>query len=399
MREVGYLSLLVALSACASDASSNLTRTVNGQVLGSDVQQDISAADGQINLGVSEMTVRTRRGRNLADRYDETVSFDGGLVRLQRLTNLTSFSGSTTNVAAIQNIVDSDNYRRQGLTQPVRDLVKVMNRYGNAQYAIVEGAQIRCSVFAEHFWAGNTSWPTSPGDAQIVGNLCYAKGDFRAANIDTLTVSLLQNIQLGKGVNAAAMAPAVQPVATAATPLVRTPPPSTTQTAASPAGPFKAAPVGTRFVVRDGYFQITRVEGYTVTTVNAANQTARWIGGLITARSATSIDTRPLDSFFPLAVGKEATLEETSGNDRWRYTIKVLRNEPYTMKDRSYQTFVIEVRDQSLTPDQGGLDRTRTYWYAPELGGIMRLQSTQAGGPPVRLNNWEVVDVIPPKAS
>src|SRR4051812_44454237 len=100
MRGICLLGLFVVLSACATDASSNLTRTVNGQVLGSDVQQDISAADGQINLGVLETAVKTRRGRTLADRYDETVAFDGGQVRFQRLTNLTSFSGSTTNVAA-----------------------------------------------------------------------------------------------------------------------------------------------------------------------------------------------------------------------------------------------------------------------------------------------------------
>src|SRR5205807_1423649 len=95
-----------------------------------------------------------------------------------------------------------------GLSKPVRDLTSVVNRYGVAQYTIVENAQTRCTVFAQYFWLAGRLTSNSPGDAQLIGNICLATSHPRAGELPGLTTTLLQNIQFGKGVNASSAATA-----------------------------------------------------------------------------------------------------------------------------------------------------------------------------------------------
>jgi hypothetical protein len=394
------LAVLVLLTACAEDGSQNYVRTVHGTVLGSAEQRDIALRDSQVDLGVPDLAVRTRRGRSLADRYDETVNFGSGFVRFQRFIGL-GFSGSSTNIGAIQGMVDTEWYRERGLTQPVRDLRTVVNQHGRAQYAMIENREWRCAVFSQYFWTGG-SFVSSPGDSELRGANCYLLTNGRAATLEADTVALLQRVRLGPGVNAsAAPAPAVAPApasAAASSPIAPLAPASApvTPSLTTTAG-LRIAPPGTRFVTAGGYLQIVRVDGSMVVTVNAANQTGRWIEGVIPPRDNATLDPTPLASLFPLAVGKETKLEERSGSDRWEYTIRVTGSERLTVQGRAYETFAIAVRDRSLTPDQGGFDRTRTLWYAPEVGGALRMRSTQAGGPPVRLFDWDVIEIVPPR--
>lgn len=205
-----------------------------------------------------------------------------------------------------------------------------------------------------------------------------------------------------------APAPAKPPAAAPAAPPAPVATAPSTQTAAVAAGAGRAAaggppiaawtaPAGTRFVLSSGYLQVVKIDSHSVVTVNAANQTGRWTGGLIIRRNDTRIDTRPLFSLLPLAVGKEAVVEEWAGNgDRWSHAIRVTGTERVNVRDKSYETFVVVVRDQSKNPNQSGFDRTRTFWVSPDAGGILRMRSRQDAGPPTTLVNWDVLDILPP---
>jgi hypothetical protein len=276
MRGIGCLGLVLAVAACAVDASSNLSRSLSGTVIGSAAQTDVALTDSQIYVDVPELTIKARRSRALVDRYDETLAFDGGYVRYQNLYNAAGFSAGWTNIDVIQSAVDSDWFRQRGLTTPVKSLVSVVNGYGTAQYVAFGNAQWRCMVLVEHFWIGTTpSRATSPGNAQLLGSICYSSSDARAPTIEAMTETILRTIRVGSGVNRGASqqaaVPSPAPAAAAPTAVSAPRPPLTSSD-------FKVAPAGTRFVMNDGYIQIVRVEGYTVITVNAANQTARWAG-------------------------------------------------------------------------------------------------------------------------
>ena len=195
---IGSLAALLIAAGCV-DTSSNMTRDVSGTVVGSAEQHDVALADSQIALNLAEFPIAMRRGRNFAGRYDETVTFPGGGLRFQRLEGFVSFSPSATILAAIQDSVDSDVFRQYGLTQPVKNLKRVVNRYGVAQYTVVENARWRCSAFAQYFWIGGTDWSTAPGNSEIRGNLCFDTRDRRAAKLEVLTEKILTSVQVGPG--------------------------------------------------------------------------------------------------------------------------------------------------------------------------------------------------------
>jgi hypothetical protein len=250
------------------------------------------------------------------------------------------------------------------------------------------------------------------GRSSIDGFYCAAPG----TTIDaTLTHQVLASIRVTEDLSRV-REPLVAPVATtpaitpphiaAAAPAPNTPalaaatpsrPPNPPQVAASLPLVGWSAPPGTRFVTRSGFFEIVGVENGNTVTVNKSNNTGRWAGGLLGMRSRGSIEPNVIAQLQPIAVGKEVTFEEKGkGEDRWRYTIRVTGTETVTIKERSYQAFIIVARDQSLNPDQGGFDRTRTMWYSPQAGGILKQRVKQDAGPPVNTNSWEVVDIIPP---
>lgn len=156
------------------------------------------------------------------------------------------------------------------------------------------------------------------------------------------------------------------------------------------------APVGTRFVAQNGYFQIGAIDGTTAVTVNAVNRSARWVAGLFVPRPGARVDTSKLTALLPLAVGKDTQFEEASGDDRWEYKVHVSGIETLTVGGRGYQTFVIVMRERSLSPTQGGLERTRTLWVSPDAGGILRYRTVHHSGPTAPAFNFEIVEIVGP---
>lgn len=164
---------------------------------------------------------------------------------------------------------------------------------------------------------------------------------------------------------------------------------------------FKAPPIGLRMHTMNqgresGYFQVMAVDGTSIHLVNAGNRTSILRGGLIWMRDNSSYDAGLIQSLWPLVLGKEISFEETIGQDKWIYTVKILRAEEIAVPAGRFQTFVIEIRDRSVSPLQGNFDRTRTIWYAPSEGMPIQLRSTQTSGPPANLFNWEASTLVRP---
>jgi len=166
--------------------------------------------------------------------------------------------------------------------------------------------------------------------------------------------------------------------------------------AGSTAQPIAFAPpaIGTRFVTPTGYFQITQVNGMSVVTVNNGNRSASWYAGFIYV--ANQVDPKTIEAIWPLQVGKTVTFDERAGGDGWRHTLTVVRVEDLTTAAGVLPTVVIDERIQSLSPAQGNLDVTRTYWYAPSVRWIVKRDFTQKSGPPYSVERFTVSQVVQP---
>lgn len=164
-------------------------------------------------------------------------------------------------------------------------------------------------------------------------------------------------------------------------------------------GSYKPPAVGTRIVVNRGHFQITKVDGMAVTTVNAANSTTVWhAGGLMWLGSQPRFDANAAGGLFPLAIGKKIAFDQhiASGDDGWRRSAEVVRRETLMVGGRAYDTFVIETLSETLKPEQGNAVVRRTLWYSPEIGWLLRLRGEQLSGPPQQVFSWEATDVVLP---
>ncbi len=156
--------------------------------------------------------------------------------------------------------------------------------------------------------------------------------------------------------------------------------------------------IGTRFVSKNGHFEVVKIEGMSITTMNAGKSGTTWSAGLLPLDTNAKFDRGAIESLFPLAVGKKTQFkqEAASGTNAWDQTLEVVRAESLVIDGKSYATFVIEGRTEAVGPGMNEFVRKRTLHYAPELGWLLKMQEEQLAGPPQRMNSWEVVRIVPP---
>lgn len=238
------------------------------------------------------------------------------------------------------------------------------------------------------------NWSTSEWHKEVVGGHPEHRR-FADAWIEW-TKAMAAQVRAGfgrslSGFTPIAIGPATPPAAAAR--------PAAQATAAPITGAFRAPALGTRFVVADGHYEIARVDSLTISTLNASNQGASWqVGGLVALGSNPHFDRAAAEGIFPLAVGKKVEFLQhvASGSNAWRHTLEVVGTENVTVDGRTYSTFVIEGRTEAIGPGMAEFVRKRTLWFAPEAGWLLRLRQDQIAGAPQRLNNWDVLRIIPP---
>lgn len=168
--------------------------------------------------------------------------------------------------------------------------------------------------------------------------------------------------------------------------------------AAPVTGDFRAPAVGTRFVTKNGHFEVVKTEAMSLTTMNPAKSGTTWSAGLLPLDTNAKFDRGAIESLFPLAVGKKTQFrqEAASGTNAWDQSLEVVRTESIEIAGKAYATFVIEGRTEAVGPGMNEFVRKRTLHYAPEAGWLLRLREEQLAGPAQRMNSWEVVRIVPP---
>ena len=173
----------------------------------------------------------------------------------------------------------------------------------------------------------------------------------------------------------------------------------------SPVNPLRISPLvpalGTIYEVVEngaigGYFAVTDVGANGITTANSANRTARWIMGFFPVRPGAGIDVSAMFTLRPLSEGRETVVEERIGQDGWRHHLRIRGFETIWTPAGPFDAFVIEDDERAINPAQGDYHRIRTFWYAPDVGFVVKLTSQQNSGPPSELVNWVLYRVRAP---
>lgn len=156
--------------------------------------------------------------------------------------------------------------------------------------------------------------------------------------------------------------------------------------------------------------EVTKVDGPVATIVT------RWEDQFVSERSfyrgifavagsdrgvsfENSIDGSVLDSLFPLAIGKEATVRGTYRIERdtvtegETYTVVAVRDTAYVeTKDAKHEVFILDITTD-LTLLGRTTQYTKTVWYSPELGLTLKTVLTDG-----RLNfHTRVLSLVRPE--
>lgn len=173
----------------------------------------------------------------------------------------------------------------------------------------------------------------------------------------------------------------------------------------------RAPAIGTRLVTTTGgYFEIAGTESLDVVTRNASGQSYRWIGGFMhRIGQASDSQLAEIRSLHPLAVGRSVSFD-TAGvtargsNAAYNHRIRVLKQEQVVVAAGTFQTFVIEWRERNISqlgsrPDSSA-EFIRTYWYAPEIGFIVKFEYREQGSTvPQSISPWEIKEIDARRAS
>jgi hypothetical protein len=103
------------------------------------------------------------------------------------------------------------------------------------------------------------------------------------------------------------------------------------------------------------------------------------------------------NSFWPLQVGKSITIQWSGASSVgaasgvWYYTFKVQRQEKVRVAAGEFDTFVVTQTESGT--GSNGFTGVSTYWYAPQVGYIVKFTYATTGFNPNAPKDWELVSV------
>lgn len=95
-----------------------------------------------------------------------------------------------------------------------------------------------------------------------------------------------------------------------------------------------------------------------------------------------------LAQLWPLKVGNRVTLTLTGSRGVRREVFRVDRHVPVIVRAGTFDAFLIDWKAEAI-----GYSETGAFWYAPELGAVIKIQHTLTGGVGARLADDEAVSV------
>lgn len=166
-------------------------------------------------------------------------------------------------------------------------------------------------------------------------------------------------------------------------------------------GALTIAQPGTRvYTSLGGYVEVVDVIGPVIVTANNAGLISNRIGLFLTPDDLeiAEFDAAPLERLWPLRVRNTATVNVVVGEMTWRDTIKVLRAEKISVPAGTFDTFVVERREQSH--GKGNDEATSTYWFAPSVGFWIKYDyKGDAESTSDRNKPWQAVNITRPDKS
>jgi hypothetical protein len=102
-----------------------------------------------------------------------------------------------------------------------------------------------------------------------------------------------------------------------------------------------------------------------------------------------------LRGLWPLRIGNSVSFSSTSAAaQRYAETYRVVRHEFVTVPAGTFDTFVITWEGTGQDQYTNGYHETATFWYAPELGYVVKVEHHLEGGMYARVADDEAVRVI-----
>lgn len=148
--------------------------------------------------------------------------------------------------------------------------------------------------------------------------------------------------------------------------------------------PYVAPRIGTRFVYTAMANTITRVSGWKTYFTDHRGQLGMRQALFIPddPQSPLTVSDSSLRSIWPLKVGKETRIMTQRGETRYLWQFTVAARETVSVATGTYATYRVDGVQQTLaTRDPArAITNIYTWWYAPELRAIVRVNFLQAVG-------------------
>jgi hypothetical protein len=428
---------LLLLAGCQVERNPLDTYTVSGQNLGPIAFKEIPAVDSKVSF-VGDDPTKRREAQSLSDRYSERITFkNNAMLRYDKLAKA-GFSDAWTDTDIIQSDVQNHTFYQD--LAIVFDKAKIKSG-GYYTYLLQSSPTHNCFVFHGSFGDTQKGRVGNPGDQSIGGSLCYPANAKSLDALEREMTGLLARARYDDGagnraqppVQAATAAP-VQAAAAAAPPDIgvfascysqrldvlyraRACSPSDKtidegeraqisgrlargRGTNAPAGgvPFAPAPAGTMIYTTDsGYFDVVATDDMMVTTINKAGAIAHRFGLFAPYWIESEVDARAVERIWPLGVGKETHYILTHNDSSWQETTQVVRTERVTVAAGTFDTYVVE--RHSLGTGSNYFDGTRTFWYAPSVGFIVKFDIKVKAGNANGEKAWEAMKIVRPDAT
>jgi hypothetical protein len=445
------LPALALLAGCAIERNPLNTYTYTGQNLGATAFKEIPTADSKVSFTGDDPTKR-REAQNLTDRYSERITFkNNATLRYDKITINAGFTGAWSDADDIKADVENGIFYKDRAI--VFDAAKIKSG-GYYTYLLQSSPTHNCFIFHGTFGDTQKGRVGSPGDQSISGGMCYTAASKSLDALEREMTALLARARYDDGTGNRALPPVQTAAATttaAATPAATakpvqaaaamTAPPDIgvfvscysqrldvlyraracspsdktiddgerarigsrlirerSKTAPGDGVPFTPAPAGTTIYTADnGYFDIVAADDMLVTTINKVGAITHRFGLFAPYWIESQVDARAVERVWPLSVGKETSYILSHNGSSWQETMKVVRTERVTVPAGTFDTYVVE--RHSLGTGSNYFDGTRTYWYAPSVGFMVKFDIKIKAGNATNETPWQASRIVRPDAT
>lgn len=186
---------LALLAACAPPAARDGQQPGPAAPSTSDGRVNLSRGDSQVSISGDDSIVLRRQLRRLPDRYDEVLTLEDGMIEYLKFSAGRSGEDADGRVT-IQRLLETDTYRELGLPAQPRGFKVGRNKNGEFDYAVVDGADLRCVLMSQFF---GVALPGGGRTQELRVARCRGSDEPRAAALEADVLELIGRIATDGG--------------------------------------------------------------------------------------------------------------------------------------------------------------------------------------------------------